>query len=102
MRLVHVACRASQTFLPVPPFLPILPFPPSLSAKRLPLFLWRRLRSQLLDALLDAFGQLALLLQRAQRVACFLQHEFELSRLLGHVIDDGFLLAERLEVEADV
>ena len=68
----------------------------------LPFFTRSSLRSQLLDALLDALGQLTFVLQRAQRVARLLQREFELRHLLGDVIDDRLLLAQRFEVDPDV
>jgi hypothetical protein len=41
-------------------------------------------------------------LERAQRVPGFLQHELELRHLFRHVIDDRLLLAERLEVDPHV
>src|SRR2546425_3294550 len=47
----------------------------------------RCLGAQLLDALLDPLGQLALVLQCAQHVAGFLQHELELRHFLADVID---------------
>ena len=50
----------------------------------------------------DALGDFALLLQRPQRVPRLLQHELELGDLLGHVIDDGLLLAQRLEVDPHI
>ena len=78
-----------------PPYLPDY-------AVRFPSSRLRRLAAQLLDALLDPLGQLALVLQRAQRVARLLQHEFELRDLLGDVVDDSLLLAQRLEVDPHV
>src|SRR5258705_6399819 len=64
--------------------------------------LGRRPRAQLLDAFLDALGQLALVLEVAQGVLRLLHHELHPRQPLRDVVDDRLLLAERLEIDADV
>src|SRR6187402_2039888 len=66
------------------------------------LFFRARRLPQLLDAALDAFGQLALGLERPERRLRLLHLFGEPVEVVHHVIDDGLLLPEGLEVQADV
>ena len=75
---------------------------PSDSGDVLSVLTHRGPRPELRDVLLDTFGQLTLVLQRAQSVLRFLHDELEPRQLDRHVLDDGLLLAERFEIDAEI